>query len=64
MYLEGVKSQKLQKCGFWSALPSKQVFIAVAKVLQYATGSSYSAPQEETEKHIFQHSVHLFCDRT
>ena len=23
---------------------------------------SYSAPQEETENHFFQHSVHLFCD--
>ncbi len=24
----------------------------------------YSAPQEETENHFFQHSVHLFCDGT
>ena len=23
-----------------------------------------SAPQEETENHFFQHSVHLFCDGT
>ena len=24
----------------------------------------YSAPQEETENHFFQHSVHLFYDGT
>ena len=24
----------------------------------------YSAPQEETENHFFQHSVHLFCGGT
>ena len=24
----------------------------------------YSAPQEETENHFFQHSVRLFCDGT
>ena len=24
----------------------------------------YSAPQEETENHFFQHSVHSFCDGT